>query len=193
MFLTFRGPLASHDSNPYPNRSRIARYKATKLECNKRVHRKLLPTTFHLYSRQGREYRRIARQSPIRKTCLNGRSNHSRNCRASQDFRVLSKLGPRVVFREEGVWVLVAHDCGDPLSRYTCCATRVAADFLDFIAFCRCSSGVAPHPPKILVSHFEIPPPHSREVSHRNLGLKRCRATRECRRYSCGCRATLCN
>ena len=28
-FLTFRGPLASHDSNPYPNRSRIARYNAT--------------------------------------------------------------------------------------------------------------------------------------------------------------------
>ena len=31
VFLTFRGPLASHDSNPYPNRSRIARYNATKL------------------------------------------------------------------------------------------------------------------------------------------------------------------
>ena len=30
-FLTFRGPLASHDSNSYPNRSRIARYNATKL------------------------------------------------------------------------------------------------------------------------------------------------------------------
>ena len=29
--LTFRGPLASHDSNPYPNRGRIARYNATKL------------------------------------------------------------------------------------------------------------------------------------------------------------------
>ena len=28
--LTFRGPLASHNSNPYPNRSRIARYNATK-------------------------------------------------------------------------------------------------------------------------------------------------------------------
>ena len=55
-------------------------------------------------------------------------------------------------------WVLhlVAHDCGYPLSRFTCRATRVAADFLDFIAFCRCSTGVAPHPLKILVSH---PPP----------------------------------
>ena len=51
---------------------------------------------------------------------------------------------------------LVAHDCGYPLSRYTCRATRVAADFLDFIAFCRCSTGVALHPPKILESH---PPP----------------------------------
>ena len=38
------------------------------------------------------------------------------------------------------------------------------------------------------VSHW-----HSREVSLRNLGLKRCRATRGCRRYSCGCRATVCN
>ena len=31
VFLTFRGPLASHDSNPYPNRSRIARYNASKV------------------------------------------------------------------------------------------------------------------------------------------------------------------
>ena len=30
VFLTFRGPLASHDSNPYPSRSRIARCNATK-------------------------------------------------------------------------------------------------------------------------------------------------------------------
>ena len=54
---------------------------------------------------------------------------------------------------------LVAHDCGYPLSRYTCRATRVAADFLDFIAFCRCSTGVALHPLKILVSHLAPPPP----------------------------------
>ena len=53
---------------------------------------------------------------------------------------------------------LVAHDCGYPLSRYTCRATRVAADFLDFRVFCRCSSGVAPYPLKILVSHLSIPP-----------------------------------
>ena len=31
VFLTFHGPLASHDSNPYPKRSRIARYNATKI------------------------------------------------------------------------------------------------------------------------------------------------------------------
>ena len=55
------------------------------------------------------------------------------------------------------IWFL--GDCGYPLSRYTCRATRVAADFLDFIAFCRCSSGVAPHPLKILVSHLPPPPP----------------------------------
>ena len=30
VFLTFRGPLASHDSNPYPTDGRIARYNATK-------------------------------------------------------------------------------------------------------------------------------------------------------------------
>ena len=52
---------------------------------------------------------------------------------------------------------LVAYDCGYPLSCYTCRATRVAADFLDFIAFCRCSTGVALHTLKILVSH--LPPP----------------------------------
>ena len=44
-----------------------------------------------------------------------------------------------------------------PLSRYTCCARRVAADFLDFIAFCRCSTGVTLHHLKILVSR--LPPP----------------------------------
>ena len=43
---------------------------------------------------------------------------------------------------------LVAHYCGYPLSRHTCRAARVAADFLDFIAFCRCSTGVALHPLK---------------------------------------------
>ena len=53
---------------------------------------------------------------------------------------------------------LVAHDCGYPLLRYTCRTTHVAADFLDFIAFCRCSSGVAPHPLKILVSRLPPPP-----------------------------------
>ena len=45
---------------------------------------------------------------------------------------------------------------GDPC-RATRRATRVAADFLDFIASCRCSTGVALHPLKILVSH--LPPP----------------------------------
>ena len=61
---------------------------------------------------------------------------------------------------------LVAHDCGYSLSRYTCRATRVAADFLDFTAFCRCSSSVAPHPLKILVSHAApSPPPFSGGVA----------------------------
>ena len=71
------------------------------------------------------------------------------------------------------------------MSRYTC-----RSWFPGFIAFCRCSTGVALHPLK----NFGVapPPPLCREVSHRNLGLKRCRATRGCRSYSCGCRATLC-
>ena len=59
------------------------------------------------------------------------------------------------------ILVLVAHDCGYPLSRCTCRATRVAADFLDFIAFCRCSTGVALHPLKSLVSHLPPPVPAS--------------------------------
>ena len=46
-----------------------------------------------------------------------------------------------------------------PVAGTTCRATRVAADFLDFIAFCRCSTGVALHPLKILVSH--LPPPRA--------------------------------
>ena len=61
--------------------------------------------------------------------------------------------------REPQFTSLVAHDCGYPLSRYTCRATRVAAAFLDFIAFCRCSTGVALHPLKILVSHLSPPIP----------------------------------
>ena len=72
--------------------------------------------------------------------------------------------------------ILVAHDCGYPLSRYTCGATRVAADFLDFTAFCRCSSGVAPHPLKILASRLS-PPPFPGGVAPRFGCLKRCRAT----------------
>ena len=65
---------------------------------------------------------------------------------------------------------LVAHDCGYPLSRYTCRATRVAADFLDFIAFSRCSTGVRATPPKN--SGVAPPPPClSREVSHPEIWL----------------------
>ena len=41
---------------------------------------------------------------------------------------------------------IVAHVCGDPLSRYRYRATRVAADFLRILGFSRCSSGIALHP-----------------------------------------------
>ena len=86
---------------------------------------------------------------------------------------------------------LVAHDCGYPLSRYTCRATRVAADFLDFIAFCRCSTGVALHPLKILVSH--LPPPCVPGGVAPKFGSAKVSRYTVCRSYSCGCRATLCN
>ena len=42
---------------------------------------------------------------------------------------------------------IVAHVCGNPLSRYTCRATRVATDFLRVLGFFRCSSSIAPPPP----------------------------------------------
>ena len=74
----------------------------------------------------------------------------------SEEFGHIFRAPENVCLRPSG-FDLVAHDCGYPLSRYTCRATRVAADFLDFIAFCRCSTGVALHPLKILVSH--LPPP----------------------------------
>ena len=78
--------------------------------------------------------------------------------RATQKWTFLKRpLFQKTPLSEPDPPSLVAHDCGYPLSRYTCRATRVAADFLDFIAFCRCSTGVALHPLKILVSH--LPPP----------------------------------
>ena len=69
------------------------------------------------------------------------------------------------------IWAIASKTGTNRTSQERCRATRVAADFLDFIAFCRCGTGVALHPLKILVSH--LPPPLSPEVSHRNLGLKR--------------------
>ena len=119
-------------------------------------------------------------------------SGKKRGCnrRESRDFGALRD------WKGEDLRALIL--CGGPFSHSCarlqvphCRATRVAADFQDFRAFCWCSTGVALHPLRILVSH--LPPPLSLEVSHRNLGLKRCRATRGCRSYSCGCRATLCN
>ena len=74
-----------------------------------------------------------------------------------QKFPAILVLVHGWLFPASERFTLVAHDCGYPLSRYMCRATRVAADFLDFIVFCRCSTGVALHPLKILVSH--LPPP----------------------------------
>ena len=45
--LAFRGPFASHDSNPYPNCNQITRYHATKLEAHRgRKPRKSLERVF---------------------------------------------------------------------------------------------------------------------------------------------------
>ena len=86
---------------------------------------------------------------------------------------------------------IVAHVCGDPLSRYTCRATRVAADFLRILGLFRCSSSIALHPllegPVAPVA-LELP-----GVSLVKLPLRRCRTTWGCSNYTCGCRATLCN
>ena len=43
---------------------------------------------------------------------------------------------------------IVAHVCGDPLSRYTCRATRVAADFLRILGFSGVTAVSRYTPPK---------------------------------------------
>ena len=84
------------------------------------------------------------------------------------------------------VWNIVAHVCGDPLSRYT----RATADLLWILGFFRCSSGIALHPPSTgPVAPVALERPG---VSHVKLPLKSCLA-RACSSYTCGCRATLCN
>ena len=49
---------------------------------------------------------------------------------------------------------IVALMCGDPLSRYTCHATCIAADFLRILRFFRCSSSIALHPPEKALLHL---------------------------------------
>ena len=93
-------------------------------------------------------------------------------------------------FLEGGLRLVVAHVCGDPLSRYTCRATRVAAHFLRILGFFRCSSSIALHPPPqrgpVAPVTLELP-----GVSHVKLPPKRSRATGGCSSYTCGCRATV--
>ena len=92
---------------------------------------------------------------PLKTPCFRGQSSLTALPSTSLNKEVITPFILFKPFSSNRVCV-VAHDCGYPLSRYTCRATRVAADFLDFRAFCRCSTGVALHPLKILVSH---PPP----------------------------------
>ena len=49
---------------------------------------------------------------------------------------------------------IVAPLCGEPLSRYTYCATCVAADFIRDLGLFRCSNGIAPHPPQRALLHL---------------------------------------
>ena len=82
----------------------------------------------------------------------------------------------------ESPQTIVAHECGDPLSRYTCRSR---------LAFFRCSSGVALHP--LLKSPVAPVALQLPGLSHVKLPLKRCRTTGVCSSYTCRCRATLCN
>ena len=68
---------------------------------------------------------------------------------------------------------IVAHVCGDPLSRYTCRATHVATDFLRILGLFRCSSSIALHPTQKALSH--LPPLTCQKCLHVKLPLKRCR------------------
>ena len=53
-----------------------------------------------------------------------------RNRGQTPDAIVASENGLTSLIKEVRVFKVVAHVCGDPLSRYTCRATRVAADSL---------------------------------------------------------------
>ena len=81
-----------------------------------------------------------------------------------------SKLEPKILLKHG----LVAHVCGEPLSRYTCRATCVRADFLRILGSFRCSSSISLHPLKGPVAPVALELPG---VSHVKLPLKRCRAT----------------
>ena len=90
---------------------------------------------------------------------------------------------------------IVAHVCGDPLSCYTCRATCVAADFLNFLMY---NSGVC----MAVVSCYPPPPRRPcrtrrasgargvarQAASHKGVALQRALAA-----TFCECRATLCN
>ena len=68
VFLTFRGPLASHDSNPYPNRSRIARYDATKV--SRRTHKLFGPVNPGTTSRSSQGHLDVKQSKKFMFVCL---------------------------------------------------------------------------------------------------------------------------
>ena len=101
-----------------------------------------------------------------------------------RDLLIVCKLPVTCLF-------IVAYVCGDPLSRYTCRATHVAADFLRIQGFSSVAAVSRYTPPQkgpVAPVDLELP-----GVSHVKLPLKRCRATGGCSSYTCGCRATLCD
>ena len=76
--------------------------------------------------------------------------------------------------------------CGGPLSRYTC-HTRFPQNLRGFLGAAAVSRYTPPNSPAAPVA-LQL-----QGVPHLKLPLKRCRATRGCSSYTCGCRATLCN
>ena len=127
---------------------------------NGRVHLHIIVQTVCLGSVPGTVWGRILTSGMSRPhLCVILHRLHRQSAGQTGHFHGSNGTRPRDGCGPEVGVSLVAHDCGYPLSRYTCRATRVAADFLDCIVFCRCSTGVALHPLKILVSH--LPPPRA--------------------------------
>ena len=88
---------------------------------------------------------------------------------------------------------IVAHVCGDPLSRYTCHATLSQQISSESWGSFRCSSAFALHPPPPKKPCRTGRPSTARGVTRQAASEKVSRYRGGCSSYTCGCRATLCN